>query len=590
MNIAAADINEGFYAVLSTGAKALSGDFMELSETGLKLAKVSGLMPTDAIEKLADSVNALGLPMTAAGSVADKFFKTTMLAAMNLPQLTDAMREAGPISGTFGIKLEETLGILGLFAAGGIKGAQAGTAFKMVLTKLAAPTGAAAEWMTKLKVSLYDQYDKMRPLTDVLEDYIKALSSKTDKEKAAALTAIMGQEIQGKFAGLMTKDIGLLRDWVKQLGFADNALEAAFIIKMSSGLEQLGKIKQQIINTAGVIGIDLIPKINEMGEAFSKWLTENKKQIEEYGASFITGVGKAIDLTIKWKDEIILLGKVLATIWAVGKLYAFVAGLIALWTNLGIAATAAGLSSVTFAGLAAEMGIASVAGGALTASLAGILIPLAAISWSVYQVIKALKILEEGVAAANLSDAADERRRIRQPRMKKMDALRKGLESGSIKPEFRAAAFAKLNRYEEEFGLKKTIDKTEKAVVDGLDPKKKSFDLGGVKVEGGDKLKDKIEDELSRIFAPGFSKELKIRFRDFLMGAGLAGGISPSSILSSISGRDISSQSLAVPGGASVTNVTRNAYFSLYGTDPTALAREIEKREQVLARDLGTSP
>jgi len=143
MNIAATDINEGFYAVLSTGAKALSKEFMSLSDTGLKLAKVSGLTPKNAIERLADSVNGLNLPMTKAKDVADKFFMTTKVAATDLQQLTMAMREAGPIIGTYGIQLEEALGILGMFAQGGVKGAEAGTAFRMVLARLSAPGGEA---------------------------------------------------------------------------------------------------------------------------------------------------------------------------------------------------------------------------------------------------------------------------------------------------------------------------------------------------------------------------------------------------------------------------------------------------------------
>jgi len=241
--------------------------------------------------------------MTKARDVADKFFKTTQLAATNLPQLTMAMRDAGPTAAGLNVSLDETLSILGAFAAGGIKGAEAGTAFKMVLSRLSAPTSDAKMWMDRLGVSTFDLNTKaMRPMIDVLTDYVAALEPLNDEQKAAAVSAIAGKLAMSKFLGMMNRDMGVLKRWNKELENSEGALERAFVIKMSSGLQQLAKLKHEVINTAAKIGMDLIPTIKEAGEKFRDWMKDNQRAITEYGKAFTTSIKDSIGWVEKHRE------------------------------------------------------------------------------------------------------------------------------------------------------------------------------------------------------------------------------------------------------------------------------------------------
>ncbi len=293
LGINAKEIFTGFYQVLSTGAKAGTEDFRVLAETGMKFGKVVGLSASDAVERLNDSLKAFGLEQTRATEIADKFFRTTIFAALNVPQLTEALRDAAPVAAGLGVSLNETLAVLAGFAEAGVKGAQAGTAFKMVVTRLAAQTPQAEAAMRELGVSAYDAQENLRPVIDIMEDLQKAFKKVTGKKKADLAQAIAGRLALPKFFGLLNKNMDTLREWVSILDKdASGALENAFGIRMEAASERLNKFKFQITNTAGEIGDELLPKIGDLANAFSSFLTENKEDIAGWGKVVIGWVDR----------------------------------------------------------------------------------------------------------------------------------------------------------------------------------------------------------------------------------------------------------------------------------------------------------
>jgi len=604
MGMSATQINEGFYAVLSTGAKALSDDFLNLSDVGLKFAKVGNLAPVEAIEKLADTVNAFGLSMKAVGPVADRLFKTTSLASTNIPQLTEALKEAAPAAGAFGISMETTLAVLGLFAQSGIKSAQAGTTFRMVLGKLSAPTGEAAKWIEKLEVDLFDAQGAMRPLIDVFEDYVKALEPMTDKTKAYALKAIMGEEASAKFAGLLSKNMPMLRDWIKQIGNADDALERALIIKMSSALQQLRQLGFLLLNTAADIGEKLIPKIKETGKAIHEWAVKNQADIVATGGKFVDTVSRMIDLMGKHKDTLITTGKVMATIWAVTKVVAF--GIAVKGVIVALAPIISGLVLKALTMIGAQFVVMSIASGSLALGLLAVAGPLAVIAAGAYAVVrafkemffamKAVKNLEKSGKAAdrgvNKMLATQRTRRIKREVGKGNTAFTDAMGPG-WKRDFKNETGLSVDEFMESERTKKVAKEALDKLGEGKN--KPKIDLGNAEVTGGNKLKNKIESELEKIFAPGFSKSLKLKFQHFLSGRS-AGGGNAAGIYGNFLGRSISAQSTMnqgrtnIPGsgsGTTIGSIQKTNHFNIKGNDPQAIVNEIESRDRSRANDFG---
>ena len=257
--MSAADINKSFYQVLSAGAQAGTKQFEALSESALMLGKVVGMEPAVAVESLSDALHSFEMDVKDAEKMADVFFKTSMLGATTVPQMADAMKEASKVAVEMKIPLQDVAAVLTGFAGKGIKGAEAGTAFRMIMTKLAAPSKEAGDALAKLGVQVYDATTKeMRPVIDVLDDMQRGLASVTHQEREAALKAIAGEEAFSKLGGLLASDLSILEGWSKELG-KGGVIQTAFIQKSETLNFQFAAMRESIRNVAIVLGSHFLP-------------------------------------------------------------------------------------------------------------------------------------------------------------------------------------------------------------------------------------------------------------------------------------------------------------------------------------------
>ena len=269
LGISADQVAQGFYQVLSTGAQALTPEFDALSETGLKMAKTVGLAPADAVEVLSDTVNAFQLEMTEAGRVADVFFTASKLSTLTVPQLVDSMREAAPAASAMGLSLEETATVLAGFASKGVKGAKAGTAFRILLTRLAKPPVKTARALRFPGGSVFDATGNMRPMIDVLKDMQRGMKGLTGAQKAAVLKALAGEEAFSKLGGLMDSNLDTLGSWQEEMK-KGGALQLAFSQKMGAASEQVRLLWISVQDLAISLGQPLLGPIS----AVAGWLSK----------------------------------------------------------------------------------------------------------------------------------------------------------------------------------------------------------------------------------------------------------------------------------------------------------------------------
>jgi len=313
LGISASDVADSFYQVLSSGAEALTPQFDALAETALKMSKTVGLEPAAAVEILSDTLHAFEMDVANAERAADVFFATSKLTATTVPQLTDAMREAGPAAAAVGLSLEETASILAGFAAKGVKGAKAGTAFRMILTRLAKPPADAAKALKLLGVSVFDSTGEMRPMIDVLKDIQKGMDGMTGAQKAAALKAIAGEEAFSKLGGLLEGNLDTLESWRKELE-QGGAMQLAFSQKMEATNEQVKLLWISVKNLAISIGQPLLESLS----GAASWLAKVLQGVTEFTKAHPI-IGKVIGVTLAAVGVFgLLAGSVLTVTGAVG--------------------------------------------------------------------------------------------------------------------------------------------------------------------------------------------------------------------------------------------------------------------------------
>lgn len=170
---------------------ALSGDISlgETADIGASVLKQFGLQATDM------------------GRVGDVLAGTFTRSSTNLRALGDTMKYAGPVASALGISLEEAAAMAGILANNGLRGSDAGTAMRASLTRLSAPTGAAAKALKELGVSVADSRGKLRPVEQILGDLYKATKKYGDTDQISFFKDIAGEEAM---VGLQTlvKSVG----------------------------------------------------------------------------------------------------------------------------------------------------------------------------------------------------------------------------------------------------------------------------------------------------------------------------------------------------------------------------------------------
>lgn len=283
LNIFANNVSEAYYGAISTGAEIGSEKFNKITETALKFGKLIKMDTAQAITTLADTTNGLGYELTEVDKVANSLFVTSKQANTDVPLLAEAMKDAGSITQAMGRDLSETTAILATYAETGIKGGQAGTAFRNSMLKIIAPSSKGAKVLKKLGVSADDGNGKVRNFIDILSDLQVAMAGYSDVEKIGMIKDLVETENLTNFQKLMGANLDKTRAWADEVKRSGNAVDEGFDKKMNSPIEQLKLFLNGIVNIGIAIGRHFIPPmvfalkiINKFVGAIVEFLTTYK--------------------------------------------------------------------------------------------------------------------------------------------------------------------------------------------------------------------------------------------------------------------------------------------------------------------------
>ena len=105
----------------------------------LQLAQANSIELANAADIVTNSLNMFGLQVDQTSRVNDVLSSTAANSATDINLLYEALVNAAPAAHVLGFSIEETSAAIGALANKGVKGANAGTALRMALTKMADP-------------------------------------------------------------------------------------------------------------------------------------------------------------------------------------------------------------------------------------------------------------------------------------------------------------------------------------------------------------------------------------------------------------------------------------------------------------------
>lgn len=230
----------------------------------MNLAAASGEDLATTSDIVTDALTAFGLSAKDSGHFADILAAASSNANTNVSMMGETFKYCAPIAGAMGYSAEDTAQAIGLMANSGIKGSQAGTALRTIMTKLQGELKLSGAAFGDMTIQTANADGSMRDLNDILADCRVAFGQMTESEKAQAAETLVGKNAMSGFLALMN---AAPADIAKLEGAIDNCngtSEEMAEIMQDNLSGQLTILKSQLEELAISFGDLLMPAIRNI--------------------------------------------------------------------------------------------------------------------------------------------------------------------------------------------------------------------------------------------------------------------------------------------------------------------------------------
>ena len=179
----------------------------------LGLAAAGQLELGNAAEISAQALNIFNLEGSETTRVADVLAAGANKSAADVAQLGDALRQGGLVAAQTGLSLEETAGVLSMFADNALLGSDAGTSLKTFLQRLVPQSDEAAKAMESLGLQFFDSQGAFVGIEEVAGQLQGALGGLSDEQRNAALSTLFGSDAVRSASILMDGGAASVRDY-----------------------------------------------------------------------------------------------------------------------------------------------------------------------------------------------------------------------------------------------------------------------------------------------------------------------------------------------------------------------------------------
>lgn len=264
-------------------------DMLNGLEGIMNLAAASGEDLASTSDIVTDALTAFGLSAKDSTRFADVLAAASSNANTNVSMMGETFKYVAPVAGALGYSVEDTAVAIGLMANAGIKGSQAGTALRSMLSRLAKPTDDVAAAMDTLGISLTNSDGTMKSFNEITLDLRNSFSKLNQAQKTEMAATLAGQEaMSGLLAIVNASD----DDFDKLKKSIDNSSGSAK--KMADTMNNNLKGKLTIIgSTLEGIGIKAYDKFEK---PLSRALDSAQKSLNNLDKSMSSGkLGKSVD-------------------------------------------------------------------------------------------------------------------------------------------------------------------------------------------------------------------------------------------------------------------------------------------------------
>lgn len=248
-----------------------------------------------------DGLHAFRMEAEDARHFADVLAKTAVSSNTNVGLLGEAFKYAGTVAGSFKYDIEDVGLALGIMASNGVKGTQAGTALRNIISRLATDTGDARQAIQEMGFDFYDAEGQARPLVDVLRDLNIHMKELSPEEAALASKAIAGQRglaALGAIVNMTTEDFDALAATIRD---CNGQVEYMSKTRLENVAGSVQLLKNNWEETKLELYEGVAPALKDVADELTKMMKSpafklNIKQLANTAGKVIRDIGQALKL------------------------------------------------------------------------------------------------------------------------------------------------------------------------------------------------------------------------------------------------------------------------------------------------------
>lgn len=273
--ISTTSINNGLADLVRAGYSA--GQSMKMMPAILDASRASGEDFNGVMEVVTSTMTQFGVKAANTTSVTDAMTYAANATKSGFSDMGEAMQYTGQSAHAAGVSLTETVADIGLLSNAGLQGSTAGTAFNMMLQKLAAASTKADSPMAKLGVNIKAFKAGQIGLPEVIEQVTKATEGKNKVDKVAAVNAAFGERGGRAVLALLNAGAPAMRKLTQETSNAAGATKKVSDMMGNTAAANFNKLKSSVQVLGIEVGENLLPaitplvaKATEMVQAFGK--------------------------------------------------------------------------------------------------------------------------------------------------------------------------------------------------------------------------------------------------------------------------------------------------------------------------------
>lgn len=224
-------------------------EITKVTEGTLALAQASGSDLARAAEVAGSTLRAFGLDANETGRVTDVMASSFSSSALDMETFANSMKFVAPVAKSAGMSIEETSAMLAVLANAGIKGSQAGTSLRRIISEIGAsgkPTSEALKDLAAQGIGLADAKDEVGRSAQsallILSEGVDSIAPLTQQFKNSAGAAKEMADVMGDNAFGAGKR---LESAMEGLGISIGEIVAQAVVPMIEGFAKLaGKLNQ----------------------------------------------------------------------------------------------------------------------------------------------------------------------------------------------------------------------------------------------------------------------------------------------------------------------------------------------------------